>query len=287
MPTYDQLDDEAAWRAERAAPALAALGEALRRHWPGAEIGIRGDNKHLRGYHRSRRWIKESRFCTDHGYSISRTAGDRTGGDSNWACAMDFGGIPQSELHAVCQRLDAAVRAGSLEKITEWYGNFGGDERVDGWDNISDRIASADSSHLTHLHMSFDRGRANEDHADVLAVLIGEDMTPEQIRLLSNAETYAWKCSAGEDPITGILGSDGRLIEGGMPNVPLRLAKAAKAAAEMALTTVSELAARPQVQAAPVDIIALVAALRPELDAAAERAVRKVLGSLDERFPVS
>jgi len=155
---------------------------------------------------------------------------------------------------------------------------------VDGWDNISDRIASADSSHLTHLHMSFDRGRANEDHADVLAVLIGEDMTPEQIRLLSNAETYAWKCSAGEDPITGILGSDGRLIEGGMPNVPLRLAKAAKAAAEMALTTVSELAARPQVQAAPVDIIALVAALRPELDAAAERAVRKVLGSLDERF---
>lgn len=36
---------------------------------------------------------------------------------------------------------------------------------------------------------------------------------------------------------------------------------------------------------APVDVAALVAALRPELDAAAERAVRKVLGGLDGATP--
>ena len=188
MPTYDQLDNEAAWRSEFAAPALQALGDLLRLHWPGDEIGIRGNNEHLRGYHRSRRWIKESRFCTNHSYSVSRTAGDKTGGDSNWACALDFGGIPQSELFAVCKRLDEAVRAGRLEKITEWYGNFGGDDRVDGWDNISDRLASADNSHLTHLHMSFDRGRANEDHSDVLAVLIGDDMSWDESLPLPAAE---------------------------------------------------------------------------------------------------
>lgn len=178
MPSYGQLDDEAAWRDEFAAPALKALGDQLRLHWPSAEVGIRGNNVHLRGYHRSRRWIKESSFCTNHTYSVSRTSGDRSGGNSNWSCALDFGGIPQSELFAVCKRLDAAVRAGRLEKITEWYGNFGGDDRVDGWDNISDRIASSDSSHLFHLHMGFDRGRANEDHSDVLAVLTGEDDMP-------------------------------------------------------------------------------------------------------------
>jgi hypothetical protein len=174
MPGYDQLDDEAAWRAEAAAPGLARLTSGLQAHWPGAQIGLRGNNVHLNGYHRSRRWIKESRHCTNRTYSVSRTAGDKSGGNDNWVCALDFGGIPQAELHAVCRRLDVAVRAGRLEKITEWYGNFGGDQRVDGWDNISDRLASSDSSHLTHLHMSFDRGRANEDHSDVLAILIGQ-----------------------------------------------------------------------------------------------------------------
>jgi hypothetical protein len=188
MPSYSQLDGEAAWRAETAAPALVTLGQQLRRRWPAAQIGIRGNDVHLSGYHRSRRWIKESRFSKNRTYSVSRTAGDRSGGDPNWACALDFGGISQSELHAVCKRLDSAVRAGRLEKITEWYGNFGGDDRVDGFDNIADRLASSDSSHLTHLHMSFDRGRANEDHSDVLAVLIGDDMSWDETLPLPAAE---------------------------------------------------------------------------------------------------
>lgn len=188
MPTYAQLGDEQAWRDEFAAPALVALAAALHGRYPAAEIGIRGDNDHLRGYHRSRRWIKESAFCTNRTYSVSRTAGDVSGGNSNWACALDFGGIPQAELHAVCKRLDAAVRAGRLEKITEWYGNFGGDDRVDGYDNIANRLASSDSSHLTHLHMSFDRGRANEDHSDLLAILIGDEMSWDETLPLPAAE---------------------------------------------------------------------------------------------------
>lgn len=176
MPSYGQLDDEEAWQDEISAPGLVRLREMLLTHWPGAGIWIRGDNEHLRGYHRSRRWIKTSIYCTDRNYSVSRTIGDRSGGNENEACALDLGGIPPSELHATCQRLDAACRAGQLEKITEWYGNLGNDNIVDGWDNISNRPASSGSSHLTHLHMSFDRGRANEDHTDVFNILTGADM---------------------------------------------------------------------------------------------------------------
>lgn len=44
-------------------------------------------------------------------------------------------------------------------------------------------------------------------------------------------------------------------------------------------------AQRPPVQSAPVDIDALVAALRPHLETAAEAAVRKVLGGLDGATP--
>ncbi|HZM78467.1 MAG TPA: hypothetical protein VFC19_22300 [Candidatus Limnocylindrales bacterium] len=280
MPTYDQLDDEAAWRAETAAPALQTLGDRLRLHWPGAEIGIRGDNNHLRGYHRSRRWIKESGFCTNRSYSVSRAAGDRSGGDSNWACALDFGGIPQSELHAVCRRLDTAVRAGLLEKITEWYGNFGGDDRVDGWDNISNRIASSDSSHLTHLHMSFDRGRANEDHSDVLAVLIGEDDVSDAYELLVNARRPGVPpgSQTHSEPRYGSV-SNAEVVA-----IIQRAHHDARHAADRA----DEIAAKLDALTTPgpVDIAALAAALRPELDAAAERAVRKVLGSLDEQLPI-
>lgn len=54
---------------------------------------------------------------------------------------------------------------------------------------------------------------------------------------------------------------------------------------------VEELAARPQVQPAPVDVAALAAALKPELsalvDAAAEAAVRRVLGAVDGATPAT
>lgn len=179
MPSYVELAQEDAWRDEVVPPALQDLAEALRASYGvgAAAIGVKGDNRHLSGYHRSRRWVKTSQYCENRTYSVSRTAGDRSGGNENWCCALDIGGIGQSKLHALCKRLDTAIRSGKFEKVTQWYGSFGGDDRVDGYDNISNRVASADSSHLFHAHLSFDRGRANENHDDLLAVLIGEDMT--------------------------------------------------------------------------------------------------------------
>lgn len=263
MPSYLELQQEDAWQDEYSPPALKTLASELEAFWPGARCYIRGDNGHLRGYHRSRRWIAESIYCTNRTYSVSRTAGDRSGGDSNWSCALDLTGLTQPQLHGACQRLDEACRAGQAEKITEWYGNLGNDSAVDGWDNIANRPATADSSHLTHLHMSFDRGRANDDHTDILAILTGVD-DMEQTDLLikptgadrSVGDYYAdtqnlRNAFIGDGPVA--LGPDGQPIPGyPRPGSPLdNMARMPQLLAEHA--------------SAPVDIPALVAALTPAI----------------------
>lgn len=181
MPSYpyDELDNEEAWRDERGAPAIMVLSSKLKAHYNTTNVWVRGNNSHMNGYHRSRRWILTSKYCTNRTYSVTETSGNRSGGDSNWACALDLA-LPHNELVAACKRLDAACRAGRLEKITQWFGNLGGDSQVDGWNNITNKPASSDSSHLTHLHISFDRGRANEDHTDLFQILTGEDEDVDQ-----------------------------------------------------------------------------------------------------------
>lgn len=175
MATLAQLQAEPWWSRETIPPALAKLRSRLLNHWalPSSAIGIKGDYRHLRGYHRSREWVKNSRYATNRSYSVSETPGNRAGGDSRWIAAMDIT-LPRDVLLAVCRRLDSAVRSGKLEKVTEWYGNLNGDTRVDGYDNIRDRVASSDTSHLWHLHISFDRGRVNEDHTDLFNILTGD-----------------------------------------------------------------------------------------------------------------
>lgn len=181
MPTYTELGRESWWGLEFQPPTLAKLCADLRAFYgvDAMHIGSKGDNKHLRGYHRSRAWIKNSRYCTNRSYSVTETAGNRGGGNDNWLAAVDFQPKTSAELIAACKRLDEAVRTGRLEKITEWYGNTDGDQRVDGYNNIANRVASSDSSHLWHLHLSFDRGRVGEDHSDLYAVLTGTASTEE------------------------------------------------------------------------------------------------------------
>jgi len=172
--SYLDLNKETVWRDERTPDSLLALASQLVRHFgiPASAVGTRGDNNHLSGYHRSRRWIRESIYCTDRRYSVTRTPGNVSGGDGNHVAALDLS-LPTTQLMTVCRRLDAAVRSGQLEKVTEWYGNVNGDQRVDGYDNIANVLSTSDSSHLTHLHLSFDRGRVSEDHGDVFAILTG------------------------------------------------------------------------------------------------------------------
>ncbi len=230
MPSYDELDNEVWWRQEFEPPNLRKLTDALRAFYKVGPslIGARGDNNHTSGYHRSRNWILNSRFCTNRTYSVSRTAGDRSGGDGNWFCAVDIT-LPTAVLIPMCQRLDAAVRAEKLEKVTEWYGNRDGDSRVDGFDNIANRVASSDSSHLWHLHISFDRGRANEDHSDLLAILTGgplmalTDKEQEDLyRRVCNLDAWMHQgLSGGAPAVSGVKYGFGRGDE--QPPIPFAL----------------------------------------------------------------
>lgn len=173
-PTRNQFVADQYVRAEVTPAALRRLAVALRAHWtlPEGAIGMIGDIHHLSGYHRSRDFVLHSPWCTNPTYSVTETVGNRTGGAGNWVAAIDVQ-IPREQLLAACRRLDTAVREGRLEKITEWYGNLNGDQKVDGYDNIRNRVATSDPSHLWHLHISLDRGRVNEDHTDIYNTLTG------------------------------------------------------------------------------------------------------------------
>jgi hypothetical protein len=164
------------YRAEVVPTNLAKLGRDLAAFFgvPQTNVGIKGDpNTHFRGGHRSRAFLLSSPYATNRSYTVNETPGNR-GGDPNWIAALDLT-LPRAQLIAACQRLDRAVRAGQLEKVTEWFGNDDGDNRVDGYDNIHNAVSSADSSHLWHLHMTFERAHANDDHSDVFRVLTGQE----------------------------------------------------------------------------------------------------------------
>lgn len=176
--SYAILEEEAVWGEQFTPPALEWLGEQLRvrYHQNRSAIGSPGDNNHLNGGHRSRDWILRSIHCTNRTYTV--THADDKAGDKRWYCAIDIDPGTQEELYAMCRRLDAAVRAGLLEECWEWYGNLGGDDRVDGWNNLENRLASSDSSHLYHLHLTF-RRRFADDMAVMqraLAILIGDPL---------------------------------------------------------------------------------------------------------------
>lgn len=174
MPSYEELRSEVWWDREFQPPTLAKLCSDLRAFYkvPATHIGSKGDNRHLRGYHRSFAWLKNSRHCTNRVYSTSETPGNRKPGNGNYLCAVDIS-LPAAKLIPMCRRLDIAVRAGRLEKITEWYGNDDGDNRVDGYNNIINAVASSDISHLWHAHLSFDRGLVAQNHDDLYRVLTG------------------------------------------------------------------------------------------------------------------
>lgn len=158
MATYAQLQAEPVWLAQTVPPALLGLAVRLReRYGMGPnEIGSPGDNNHLTGRHRSRDWVLTSRFCTRRSYG-TRDARDLAGSGS-WYRAIDIG-ISGQTLYDACRRLDAAVRAGQLPGVAEWFGTFDG-KTVVGW--YEGHASTSDSSHLWHLHVGFWTGSAND-----------------------------------------------------------------------------------------------------------------------------
>lgn len=201
MTTEREMREDEWYRRETTPIQLTRLAVRLSEHYdvPITNMGIRGNLVHFKGYHRSRNFVLRSRHCTDGIYSVSRTDGDHNGGSADSVSAIDIQ-VPRAELLLMCKRLDKAVRAGILEKVTEWYGNTNGDDRVDGYDNISNRLATSDGSHLWHLHISFDRGHASDDHSDLFTILTGGS----SVRVLTDLQRDQYLMSIAER-LHGIL----------------------------------------------------------------------------------
>jgi hypothetical protein len=164
VPTYAELQAESWWGREIAPAPLRRLGERLRTAYdrPAVAVGIKGDNVHLRGAHRSQEWIEHSRYCTNRTYTVQSGLSDA---QERYLAGLDFTPGTTKRMIELCGRLDREVRAGRLEVVREWYGNDDGDNRVDGYDNVRDRVATSDDSHLWHLHLTLDRRLVNDDAA--------------------------------------------------------------------------------------------------------------------------
>lgn len=152
MVTYAQLRTEPAWNEQFVPPNLLALAARLEAFYDSgvANIGVYGDNRHLKGYHRSRRWIRESRYCTNRTYSIVETLGNRDGGDSNWISAIDII-LGQSRSEQVWRRVNAAKVAGRISYILQHL------LERDPW----------------HVHLSIDRAYANHNFDELYAIITG------------------------------------------------------------------------------------------------------------------
>lgn len=179
MVTYAQLEAESWWDREITTPELKQFEAWLRKHFGlrTDATGDKGNNVHLNGSHRSQEWIERSQYCTNHTYTVQQGL---TADQKRHIAGCDITPKTRADMLALSQRIDRATRAGQLEEIVYWYGNTNGDQRVDGYDNIRNALATSDSSHLWHLHLSFDR-RVLRDLAvmrRVFAVLTGTTPPP-------------------------------------------------------------------------------------------------------------
>lgn len=194
MVTYAQLDTEQVWRDQVVPDNLRALVVNLEGFYDPnvTNIGAYGDNRHLRGYHRSRAWILNSRFCTNRTYSVTETAGNRSGGDSNWICGVDIV-VGQARSEQIFRRVNEARQRGRVSYVRQVL------LERDPW----------------HVHLSLDRLHANDNHSELFAVITG---TPYEggVRVNFNVEMPVLRQGAeGGDVRTAqaLLGARGFAVD--------------------------------------------------------------------------
>jgi hypothetical protein len=175
MPTYTQLQAEAWWGREIVTPELRWLGDELCRRTgrPRDAFGDKGNNVHLRGAHRSQEWIQRSAYCTSRTYTVQSGL---TAEQARHIAGADFTPGTAGAMITQSRRLMAAMQAGLLDGVLAIYCNVDGDQVVDGWDNVRDRAATSDSSHLWHWHLTLDRRRCADRQLmeRIVAIALGD-----------------------------------------------------------------------------------------------------------------
>lgn len=164
-------------------PTIKAVGAALRGAYGTSAdaVGIRGNNVHNSGYHRSENWIRNSPDSRDHDADYSLQGSLNVSADRNAVCALDFtpGSWGTSENRRRMIELTTRMRNAALahdprlSNVFEFAGTLNGSSVVTF--RCSDGAARSpfDSSHLDHCHISFYRARALNNHDGVTAVLLG------------------------------------------------------------------------------------------------------------------
>jgi hypothetical protein len=173
-------------RAERQPPALVALGVRLKSHYGvGAEnFGIKGNEFHDDGYHRSRNFLLNSSLGNGGDYSTNGSLNQGGNGDNNSAFDFTPGTWGTSDNTAkmieMTKRTRAAARANDprLADYYEFAGTEDGVHVVTFYAHGGGAKQPFDPSHLHHLHGSKYRSRADNDDTglgDVLLGIGGED----------------------------------------------------------------------------------------------------------------
>lgn len=204
MVTYGQLESERWYRDEVVTEQMEWLISALCKFFgvPRANGGCKGDNRHLNGGHRGQNWILHSQFCTSRTYSVELNL---PSANANDLAAFDIT-LPAQHMYTISKNADKATRAGLLEELVEWFGNINGDTIVDGWDNIRNKLASSDSSHLWHFHGRILRSllRSWAVVRKIFAALTGQALVVVEDDMPFNAKV---KLSNGQEAIVTSTGA--------------------------------------------------------------------------------
>lgn len=205
-PTRAQLEAEVWWGREVSTPELYWLEAELcaRSRRKVTHAGGKGDIRHLNGGHRSLEWILKSRWCTNRTYTVqSGLSGEML----RWIGAFDW--IPgewgtAANRRAVAdatKRLIAAMKRGELPGLLQVLGTVDG-KTTGGYDNRTGDTLHPDSSHLDHIHLTFDR-RKMRDLAMMVKIadlISGDEMHPD------DADALIWRVeglTAGREAVAG------------------------------------------------------------------------------------
>ncbi|GIF74720.1 hypothetical protein [Asanoa siamensis] len=210
MVTEAQLAADPFVQREIVTPEFGALGKELRRRTgrPADAVGIKGDNRHLKGAHRSNEFIRKSPLCTNR---TSTLQSGLTPEQERHIAAFDFTpgawGTPANRavMKTHTTRLRAAMLDGRLPGLRQVIGTLDG-TTVTGT-NADGSTFDASDSHLDHWHLTFDRRRCRDQTLmeRVVTVVLGEKET-DVIEDSKDGQAMMWRLEAlqaGADTVRG------------------------------------------------------------------------------------
>ena len=249
MASDAQIQAESWWQREIVTVELDWLADELCRRTgqPRVAAGTKGNTAHLSGAHRSQEWILNSDFAASRRYTVQAGL---TALQARHVAGLDFTpgvwGTSRNRqlMREQTGRLLAAMKAGQLNEVRELYGTTDG-RTVTGWNNVENRTATSDDSHLDHFHLSIDRRHCGNKALmeRILAVALGEDTDMNELqdkRLHAIDARMAGVVSGKTEIVTAWSDANPTGKEPVVPNVKLAALEQKVAAFGTALAGVDE-----------------------------------------------